>query len=88
MGRIEVRPAISFVSDTSYHYSSKDKSKFIDMMCRYNPTNNDIKVNNYQVNMRKFDYGTPEDVIPWYIKVQEINIDNIPVKIVIKIHAY
>ena len=33
--RIEVRPAVSFVSDATYHDSVKDKAKFIEVMCRY-----------------------------------------------------
>ena len=30
-GRIEVRPAVSFVSDATYHDSVKDKAKFIEV---------------------------------------------------------
>ena len=48
--RIEVRRAISFVLDASYHDSSKGKSKFIEMICRYNLTIKGIKENNNQVN--------------------------------------
>ena len=62
-GRIKVRPAVSFVSDATYHDSVKDKSKFIEVMCRYNTANKDVK---------KFDHGTAEDVLLWYNKVQEV----------------
>ena len=62
-GIIEVRPAISFVSDASYHDSSKNKSKFIEMMCRYNPTNRDAKADNNQVDVRKFDQRTSDDSV-------------------------
>ena len=58
------------VSDASYYYDSrKDKSKFIEVTCRYNTANRDIKANNYKVNARKFDYGTPEDISLWFTKV-------------------
>ena len=62
-GRIEVRQTISFVSDNSYQDSSKDKSKFINVMHMHNPATKDIKANNYQVNVRKFDDGSPKDVL-------------------------
>ena len=71
--KIEERPAISFVSDTSCHDSSKDKSKLIEVMCRYYHTTKDIKANNYQVNVRKLDHGTPEDVLLWHTKAQEVS---------------
>ena len=62
-GRIKVRPAVSFVSDTTYHDSVKDKAKFIEVMCRYNTANKDVK---------KFDHGTAENVLVWYNKVREV----------------
>ena len=71
-GRIEVRPAVSFVSDATYNDSVKDKAKFIKVMCRYNTASKDVKANNYQIHVKKFDHGTPEDVLLWYGKVQEV----------------
>ena len=50
MGRIEVIPAISFISDVSHYGSSNDKSKFIKLICRYNTANEDIDANTYQGN--------------------------------------
>ena len=64
--------AISFVSDASWYDSCKDKPQFIEVMCRYNDTNKDIKANNYQVNARKFNHGTSEDVLLWYTNVHEV----------------
>ena len=36
--RGKVRPTISIISDTSYYGHCNDKSKFIEMICRCNPT--------------------------------------------------
>ena len=52
--------------------SSKDKYKFIQVMWRYNSEHKDVKANNFHVNMRKFDYGTPEDVLLQYTKVHDV----------------
>ena len=73
-GRVEIRPSIPFVSDASYSdlYKDKDKSKFIEVTCRYTPENADSKKNNYQAHVKTFDHGTPEDVLLWYTKLQEI----------------
>ena len=38
-GRVEIRPSIPFVSDASYSDLDKDKSKFIEVTCRYTPEN-------------------------------------------------
>ena len=51
-GRIEVRPAVSFVSDATYNDSVKDKAKFIEVMCRYNTASKDVKANNYQIHVK------------------------------------
>ena len=40
-------------------------------MCSYNHATKNINANNYQINVRKFDYKTPEDVPLWYTKVQD-----------------
>ena len=71
-GRVDIRPSIPFVSDASYGDLDKDKSKFIEVTCRYTPDNADSKKNNYQAHMKTFDHGTPEDVLQWYTKLQEI----------------
>ena len=47
----------------------KDKSKFIEVTCRYTPENADSKKNNYQAHVKTFDHGTPEDVLLWYTKL-------------------
>ena len=54
--RIKVRPAVSFVSDATYHDSVKDKAKFIEVMCRYNTTNKDVKA--IMVQLRMYYSGT------------------------------
>ena len=71
-GRVEIRPSIPFVSDASYSDLDKDKSKFIEVTCRYTPESADSKKNNYQAHVKTFDHGTPEDVLLWYTKLQEI----------------
>ena len=60
-GRVEIRPSIPFVSDASYSDldKDKDKSKFIEVTCRYTPENADSKKNNYQAHVKTFDHGTP-----------------------------
>ena len=64
-GRVEIRPSIPFVSDATYGDLDKDKSKFIEVTCRYTPDNADSKKNNYQAHVKTFDHGTPEDVLLW-----------------------
>ena len=71
-GRVEIRPSIPFVSDASYSGLDKDKSKFIEITCRYMPKNANSKKNNYQAYVKTFDHGTPEGVLLWYTKLQEI----------------
>ena len=71
-GRVEIRPSIPFVSDATYGDLDKDRSKFIEVTCRYTPDNADSKKNNYQAHVKTFDHGTPEDVLLWYTKLQEI----------------
>ena len=53
-GLIKVRQDISIISYASYLDFSKDKSKLIEMMCRYYSVTKDIKANNYQNYARKF----------------------------------
>ena len=38
----------------------------------YNTASKDVKANNYQIHVKKFDHGTPEDVLLWCGKVQEV----------------
>ena len=71
-GSIEIRPAVPFVSEATYDSTEKDKGKFVEITCRHTPTGSDSKKNNYQVHVRKFDHGTPEDMLLWYSKMQEI----------------
>ena len=70
--RIKVRHTVSFVSDTSIYGSIKYKAKFIEAMYRYNTPSKDINAYNYQVHVKKFDYGRTVDVLLWYNKVMEI----------------
>ena len=57
-GCVKIRPSIPFVSDASYSDLDKDKSKFIEVTCRYMPENADSKKNNYQAHVKTFDHGT------------------------------
>ena len=41
-------------------------------MCRYNTANKDVKANNYQVHVKKFDYGTADGLLLWYNNVWEV----------------
>ena len=71
-GNIEIRPAVPFVSEATYDSTEKDKQKFIDITCRHSPSGADSKKNNYQIHVRIFDHGTPEDMLLWYSKIQDI----------------
>ena len=71
-GRTEIRPTVSFVSDSTYHDSVKVKAKFIKVIHRYNTTNKDIKTNNYQVHEKKFAHGNHEDILIWDNQVGEV----------------
>ena len=68
-GNIEIRPAVPFVSEATY---DKDKQKFVDITCRYSPSGADSKKNNYQIHVRIFNHSTPEDMLLWYSKIQDI----------------
>ena len=67
-GNIEIRPAVSFVSEATYDSTEKEKQKFVDITCRHSPSGADSKKNNYQIHVRIFDHGTPEDMLLWYIQ--------------------
>ena len=44
----------------------------MDITCRHSPSGADSKKNNYQIHVRIFDHGTPEDMLIWYSKIQDI----------------
>ena len=71
-GKIEQRPAVPFVSEATYDSTEKDKGKYIEITCRHTPAEKDTKKNNYNVHVRIFDHGTPEDMLLWYIKIQDV----------------
>ena len=71
-GNIEIRPAVPFVSEATYDSTEKEKQKFVDITCRHSPSGADSKKNNYQIHVRIFDHGTPEDMLLWYSKIQDI----------------
>ena len=80
-GKIEIRPAIPFVSESTVESDRTDKNKdeFISVTCRYRPSAGDSKKNNYVIQAKRFETGTTEDVLRWYITLQEIFEKN-PVK--------
>ena len=71
-GKIEQRPAVPFVSEATYDSTEKDKGKYIEITCRHTPAEKDTKKNNYNVHVRIFDHGTPEDMLLWYTKIQDV----------------
>ena len=73
-GKIEIRPAIPFVPETTVETDRTDKNKdeFISVTCRYRPSAKDSKINNYTIQAKRFETGTTEDILRWYIALQEI----------------
>ena len=62
-GCVEIMSSIPFVSYASYYDQDKDKSKFIEVTCRYILGIADSKINNYHAHMKTFDPGTPDDAV-------------------------
>ena len=64
-GWVEIMPSIPFVSDVSYSDmdKDKDKSKFIEVTCRYTSDSANSRKNNYQAHVKIFDHGTPEEEV-------------------------
>ena len=54
------------------HRTDKNKDEFISVTCRYRPSAGDSKKNNYVIQAKRFETGTTEDVLRWYITLQEI----------------
>ena len=52
--------------------TDKNKDEFISVTCRYRPSAGDSKKNNYVIQAEHFETGTTEDVLRWYITLQEI----------------
>ena len=74
-GKIEIRPAILFVPESTIESdrTNKNKDEFIQVNCRYRPSAGDSKKNNYVIQAKCFETGTTEDVlVRWYITLQEI----------------
>ena len=71
-GKIEQGPALPFVSETTYDSNKNEKGKYIELICRYNPTKQYTKKNNCNVYMKIFDHSTPEDILLWYSKILDI----------------
>ena len=73
-GKIEIRPAIPFVPESTVESDRTDKNKdeFISVTCRYRPSAGDSKKNDYVIQAKRFETGTTEDVLRWYITLQEI----------------
>ena len=72
--KIEIRPAIPFVPESAVESERTEKNKddFIAVTCRYRPSAGDSKKNNYVIQAKRFETGTTEDVLRWYITLQEI----------------
>ena len=73
-GKIEIRPAIPFVPESAVESDRTEKNKddFIAVTCRYRPSAGDSKKNNYVIQAKRFETGTTEDVLRWYITLQDI----------------
>ena len=71
--KIEISPAIHFVSESTVESEKTDKNKdeFISAACRYRPSAGDSKKNNYVIQAKRFETGTTDDVLWWYITLQE-----------------
>ena len=52
--------------------SIKTKDEFISVTCRYRPSAGESKKNNYVIQSKHFETGTTEDVLCWYVTLQEI----------------
>ena len=55
-----------------YDSTEKDKQKLVNITWRHSPSWADRKKNNYQIHVRIFDHSTPEDMLLWYSKIQDI----------------
>ena len=44
----------------------------MDITCIHSPSGADSKKNNDQIHVRIFDHSTPEDILLWYSKIQDI----------------
>ena len=71
-GNIEQRPVVPFVSEATYDSTEKDKGKYIEITCRHSSVDKDTKKNNYNVHIRIFVHGTPEDMLLWHTKIQDV----------------
>ena len=73
-GMIEIRPAIPFVPESTVESerTGKNKDEFILVTCGYRPSAGDSKKNNCIIQAKRFETGTTEDVLCWYITLQEI----------------
>ena len=52
--------------------TEKDKRKYIEITCRHSPGDKDTKKKNFNVHVRIFDHGTPEDMLLWYTKIHDV----------------
>ena len=52
--------------------TDKNKDEFISGTCRYRPSAGDSKKNNDVIQAKNFETGTTEDILCWYITLQEI----------------
>ena len=68
-GKIEIRPAFPFVPESTVESDSTNKNS---VTCMYRPSAGDSKKNNYVIQAKHYETGTTEDVLRWYITLQEI----------------
>ena len=73
-GKIQIRPAIPFVPESTVESdrTNKNEDESISVTYRYRPSAGDSKKNNYVIQAKRFETGTTEDVLQWYITLQEI----------------
>ena len=66
-------PAISFAQESTINAARIDKNKdeFNSVICTYRPSAGDSKKNDYVTQAKHFETGTTEDVLCWYITLQD-----------------
>ena len=77
-GKIDIRPDIPFVPESTLESdrTGKNNGEFILVTRRYRPSTRDFKKNNYVMQAKCFVIGTIEDVLCWYITLQDVCEEN------------
>ena len=72
-GKIEIKPAIPFVSESTVEpeHTAKIKDEFISATCKYIPSAEDSKKHNYVIQAKDIKTGTTEDALHCYISIED-----------------